>query len=234
METNIKKVGIIISILAVIILALVGCFCVANVNESRNTYVQSNNDIMTTADADFILQGDYTQMQDIWNSAIEESKKYNKNIKVVLGKDWIAQEHTTDITSFGEGVGFTGGRIEVPASAKITLDLNGKTINRDMVGRVETAPNFGNVIGVAVGELTILDSSYNEAIVSNLYETNKTNKEALFSAIENLNCGKIIGGYAPNGGGIYVDTKSILTFSSGIMLNNKANYGGAIYSRGLT
>ena len=177
--------------------------------------------------------GGYLNIIHLTEQEKKESEKYDKNIKVVLGKDWIAQEHTEYTTSFGEGVGFRNGRIEVPASAKITLDLNGKTINRDMVGRVETAPTFGNVIGVAEGELTILDSCYNETIVSNLYETNKTNKEALFSAIENLNCGKIIGGYAPNGGGIYIYAKSRVTFSSGIMFNNKANYGGAIYNLGL-
>ena len=88
METSIKKVGIIISILAVIILALVGCFCVANVNDIKNNSVKGNNETMTTASSDFILQGDFAQMQDIWNSAVEESIKYGKNIKVALGNDW--------------------------------------------------------------------------------------------------------------------------------------------------
>ncbi len=223
MIKNIKRVGIIFLAVAIVCLMAIGCLVASKVGDTISD-VNSDN-VMTTADADFILQGDFTQMQDIWNNAVEESIKYNKNVKVMLGKDWVAQTDAHYTTSFGEGIGFLAGTIVIPKVANITLDLNGKTINRNLSAAIVN----GNVIR-QLGVLNIVDNSYNPTLVESIYNANKTNKENLINALSAINCGKITGGYdITYGGGIYVDETADLYFHSGMMIENRTTgRGGAI------
>jgi len=121
-------------------------------------------------------------------------------VTVTLLADWTAQDG-----SFGTGAGFgnggnqnTGG-IRIPKDKTIILDLNGKTINRGLT----TATDYGSVIRIAGGTLTIQDSS-----------TSKT--------------GKITGGYNNGGGAVdVVNTGGSLVMTGGSITGNKATSGGA-------
>ena len=229
MEISIKKVGIIISILAVIILALVGCFCVANVNDSKNNSVKGNNDTMTTASSDFILQGDFAQMQDIWNSAVEESIKYGKNIKVALGNNWNSKYEGAD-KIFGEGKGFSEGRILIPRGAEITLDLADKVIEK--YAGEDTMYSNGSVFLVH-GVLNVIDSGYDGDLIAETCENNKSNKQTLCDALDrvNKNKSKIRGGRSSIGGGcFYISNGGKLNIYGGLICDNTAqSKGGAIF-----
>ena len=106
---------------------------------------------------------------------------------------------------------FTGGTKDNP----ITLDLNGKTINREL----STATTYGSVIKIEGGTLTIKDSS-------------ATNSDGTGGT------GKITGGNSSNtGGGIHITSNSIdpvfgsLILQSGSISGNTADSsnGGGIY-----
>lgn len=96
--------------------------------------------------------------------------------------------------------------ILIDGSRNITLDLCGNALNRNL-----TAPpsGDGHVIGIRSGSsLTINDSS-----------------------ADNLGC--ICGGWAANGGGIYINSGSTVTLNGGYVSHNYATTnGGGIYNAG--
>ncbi len=94
--------------------------------------------------------------------------------------------------------------VTVPSGKKVTLDLNGKKLDRGLTECVEN----GSVIIVETGaELTVTDSAGN-------------------------NAGKITGGASFNGGGIY--NLGTLEFDGGVIEKNKSlgddGFGGGIYN----
>ncbi len=101
---------------------------------------------------EFHLKGTSAQMAATWNEAIAASST-TANVLVVLDNEdgW---EGVTGSAGFGSGDGFDGGSLLVPSGKKITLDLNGKTINRKANGDATT--NYANVISCK-GTLTLLD-----------------------------------------------------------------------------
>ena len=105
-----------------------------------------------------------------------------------------------------------GGRLGINNGVTVTLDLNGHTLKRQMTA----ADDGGQVIYIANGgKLTINDSGTG---------------------------GKITGGWARQGGGIYVEAGGELTISGGTITGNRADkiegegtnygYGGGIENHG--
>ena len=103
-----------------------------------------------------------------------------------------------------------GGRLDINNGVTVTLDLNGHTLKRQMTA----ADDGGQVIYIADGgKLTITDSGTG---------------------------GKITGGWARQGGGIYVEAGGELTISGGTITGNRSDkregtdygYGGGIENHG--
>ncbi len=94
--------------------------------------------------------------------------------------------------------------LTIPAGKSVTIDLNGFTINRNRTSKTDNGQVF--IVG-AGSSLTIQDTSDNPGI--------------------------IMGGWAPNGGAVYVaGTGASFTIDSGIIAGNRADNGGAIYMAG--
>ena len=139
-----------------------------------------------------------------WNAAVQESlNNGGKQVTFKLLRNWIANSDLANTTAFGDGVGFSAGRITVPAGADIILDLNGHTIDRNLTDEIEN----GSVIFVNGGTLTVEDNS-----------AKKT--------------GKITGGMNSLGGGIHATIGSKLTINSGTITGNKSSNAGGIYMAG--
>lgn len=95
-----------------------------------------------------------------------------------------------------------GGRLDINNGKTVTIDLNGHTLTRQMTA----ADDGGQVIFVANGgSLTIKDSSTG---------------------------GKITGGWAYQGGGIYVQEGGSLTITGGAITGNRADQKNGYYGFG--
>lgn len=137
-------------------------------------------------------------MEYVWNTAITRSiKKNGENMTVTLTDTWIGS-----VDGFGaESIGIdAGGFLKVPKGAKITLDLNGYTLNR---GFRNYAKDNGLGIKVEGGTLTIMDSVGTGTITW----ANSTGR----------------------GGAVYVCNDGVLNFESGTITECNAAYGGAIF-----
>ncbi len=92
---------------------------------------------------------------DKWNAAVEESVfNGGKQVTFTLTENWYALPDSAYTTSFGSGIGFSYGRINIPDGANIILDLNGHVLDRNLTDFTD----YGNTI-VNYGTLTINDSS---------------------------------------------------------------------------
>ena len=105
-------------------------------------------------------------------------------------------------------------RIRVEGSKSITIDLNGKTLNRNN----SSVKDNGHVIEVFSGAtLTIKDSSSTETS----------------PGVGEPGTGMITGGYSKRGGGVYVNRGGTLKIESGTITDNHATeYGGGIFVKG--
>ena len=92
----------------------------------------------TTKDGSAVVVKDYTSFEDGWNAAMElaaNPKELNKNgyarVIVDLYSDWnaVKGEFTKD---FFNGKGFNWDAIYFPENVKVTLNLNGHTVNRGL------------------------------------------------------------------------------------------------------
>lgn len=158
-----------------------------------------------------------------WNAAAAGSEA-----TVILLADW-----TANSGSFGTGAGFVNGAILVPDGQNITLDLNGKTIDRALT----QSANNGNVITVQ-GGLTIKDSSStSEGTITGGY--NKTGGTYSGGGILmkgtnprlTLEGGNIIGNKSADWGGGVKNEAGTFIMTGGKISGNIANYDGA-YSGG--
>lgn len=139
-----------------------------------------------------------------WNAAVQESlNNSGKQVTFKLLRNWIANSDLANTTAFGDGVGFSAGRITVPEGADIILDLNGHTIDRNLTDEIES----GSVIFVDGGTLTVEDNS-----------AKKT--------------GKITGGMNSLGGGIHATIGSKLTINSGTITGNNSSNAGGVFVQG--
>ncbi|RKJ80616.1 hypothetical protein D7X33_05775 [Butyricicoccus sp. 1XD8-22] len=159
--------------------------------------------------------------EDMWKLAVGSTTAST----VTLLKDITARDG-----SFGSGEGFgPGGFVLVPTNhAAITLDLNGKTLSRNL----DTPQGNGHVIEIEPGTtLTLTDTSTGKD--GKLTGGNTTGdgggilhkgKTFYFEG------GKITGNSAQNGGGIWVSGTSGSTMKGGeITGNNAAGNGGGMY-----
>ncbi len=218
MAKAIKRVGVSFFVLVIFCLFIVGMIVdinTTNVNANLNAENLQNNNISAIADKSYTLTGSCAQMATKWNEAVKYSiDNDGVNVHIVLGNDWIAQSDSTYTTSFGTA-NFAEddsvencGRILIPIGATITLDLNGKTINRALTGYVSRGSSL-----LIKGILNLVDTKYNSALVSSLDTIEKINNAAI---------GKITGG--KTGVDIY-ENGSAITISGGTL----NMYGGVIY-----
>ncbi len=211
MIKNIKRVGIIFLAVAIICLMVISCCLALNGKfvENISASLDSGKDIQTTVD--FVLQsGNHASK---WNDAVTQSANNDgKNVNVVLNSDWIAP--TTGNHNFGIGDGFFDGAIYIPQYTTITLDLNGKLINRGL-----TSVIYGGSVIRVDGTLILKDSKYSSTAVRdafyNDYTTDLTTKST----------GGITGGYSVGGGGILVRGGNLI-MNGGKIFDNKASSGG--------
>ncbi len=171
-----------------------------------------------------------TCLQDSWNLVCDIAKT-GKHVKAVLMSNWVAPltDVTTERHDFGVGTGFANGTIYVKNGWTITLDLNGKIIDRGMANISENAAlcNDG-CIEVGNGTLNLIDSGYNSLAVKNAYLSN--NQADLESVALSNGAGKITGANNDDGGAITVINNGILNVYGGVMSGNKVRgTGGAIY-----
>ena len=98
--------------------------------------------VTATKGNDTVLIGDYTNFEDGWNDAMKlagsprqmRNKGYDR-VVVDIYTDWTAAadgNFTDDAWNEKNGPGFDNDTIFVPADAKVTLNLNGYTINRGL------------------------------------------------------------------------------------------------------
>ena len=109
--------------------------------------------------------------------------------------------------------------LQVPTGKKVTLDLNGYKIDRNL----STAKTSGMVIYVYGGDLTIKDTYTGSDRVHTI--------STLLDGNVDIKGGLITGGYnnsSNSGGGIYTSGGS-LTLESGTIAGNKAINGGGLY-----
>ena len=91
-----------------------------------------------------VIIGEYTNFEDGWNDAMELAKDkagmrkadYDR-IVVDLYTDWKADNEGRFSDDWNNGPGFDNDTIYVPAEAKVTLNLNGHTINRGLTKDVD-------------------------------------------------------------------------------------------------
>ncbi len=254
MIKNIKRVGIIFLVVAIVCLMAIGCLSVNSVTSSGNNVTGSNlsnaqNNIsadvedneqkesaseevvIPSADRVYTLTGDCDSMADGWQKAVKESEETGSIVKVILGNNWTAKEETEFTTSFGTGYAFEKGIIVVPVGCNIVLDLAGKTIDRALSEKIE----YGRLIDIN-GTLSIVDSSYDmskiyaeyDEIVSRATQSDwQERRDFIVDELSKIECGKFLGGYSS---AKYGDNDTI---GSVIHVNQFATldiYGGMFYN----
>lgn len=163
--------------------------------------------------------------EDMWNLAVESAT----GSTVTLLKDITAKTVDGKAGIFGSGKGFgTGGFVLVPSgSAGITLDLNGKTLSRNL----DTPQQNGHVIEIEQGAIfTLTDNSTGKDGKLTGGNTTGDGGGILYHG-ENLKLlgGKIAGNIAAgNGGGIWDSGKGIAMEGGEISGNTAAENGGGI------
>ena len=226
MAKAIKRVGVIFLAVAIICLMAIGVLlgvtgAKSETAGSLNLNNEIENNLQIAVDKSYTLSGTNAQMAETWNEAVKYSKDNGGvNVNVTLNANWTAQNDATWTTAFGSGDGFSEGRIFVPAGAMITLDLNGKTINRNLSVVLESGSVF-----FLNGSLIVKDKLYNSEKMISECKKNYTNDLIQFGA------GGITGGNSNCGGGIYLLENATFVLESGMIFNNKAYLMGAgIYS----
>ena len=233
MAKAIKRVGVIFLAVAIICLMAIGVILGVNGaksetagslnlnNEIENVSETSEVEIPPISEEVLLDGGNCTEQAAKWTEAITKSLANDggNHILVTLTKDWVAPNSGNH--NFGEGVGFSNGRIFIPENAVVTLDLNGKKIDRALTSAIAD----GSVIFVEKGTLIIKDSCFDYAKVVNAYNADPATELSTFTT------GAITGGYSTsNGGGIHLSNAKLIFDSGMIYKNFAASEGGAIYN----
>ncbi len=99
-------------------------------------------------------------------------------------------------------------RILLEDGKNLTIDLNGYKVDRNLGGSDDDEDSDGHVFEV--------------------------DGDATLNIIDTIGTGTITGGYADNGGGIYVHEGSTLNLQGGTIMGNRADEdGGGVYARGI-
>ena len=187
-----------------------------------------------------VVLGSYTNFEDGWNAAMklagdEDEMDDNgyERIVVDLHTDWEANNDGRFSDDWVGGPGFDNDTIYVPAEARVTLNLNGHTIDRGLT----KDENDGEVIFINDDADVIINNGtitggYSNSEGGGLYIEGGANVT--------LNDVHIIGNKVHNdeGAGVYMYGGSKLTVNGGSFENNVADgngaYGGAVFVKDST
>ena len=237
MAKIIKRVGIIFFVLVISCLVIMGCVVAANTannngfekGENQSAMVDSSN--KETPVFQELSGATCAAMATNWDTIIQNAKKGNNKAYVKLMNNWTAAITADGVqTSFGSSdVSFFNNDILIPEGMDVTIDLNGKTINRNKT-QVSTS---GQIFAVA-GNLTIMDSSFtNEDIVKYYNVVRNMSTEAIINYLTGLPIGKLTGGWTTNAGGCIwlIKANASVEINGGMILGNKSNgSGGAVHT----
>ena len=198
-------------------------FHAINSNELCYFIEKSSGSSKEEGGADLIIDGyvtHYSKIDDAWNEAVTSVQ--GKNITLKLKEDWNAYVNADGYTYFGTGNGFKNGAIYDNGmhigKTKLTLDLNGYTIDR----KLNAPREDGSVIIAYGGDFTITDSSGTNmgTITGGNTTGNGGGIQQLNYSITVENC-KITNNYAEgNGGGVSVEYHNV----SGMYYGNSRFY----------
>ncbi len=237
MAKIIKRVGIIFFVLVISCLVIMGCVVATNTANNNGFEKGENQSAMVDSSSketpvfQELSGATCAAMATNWDTIIQNAKKGNNKAYVKLMNNWTAAITADGVqTSFGSSdVSFFNNDILIPEGMDVTIDLNGKTINRNKT-QVSTS---GQIFAVA-GNLTIMDSSFtNEDIVKNYNVVRNMSTEAIINHFKGLPIGKLTGGWTTNAGGCIwlIKANASVEINGGMILGNKSNaHGGAVYT----
>ena len=168
---------------------------------------------------------------DAWNNSIKSSLANGGNLYSFSATDnW--QAGTAG--SFGGGVGYgtvndTGsytGNLRVPKGANISMNLNGKTIDRKLTSAIDN----GYVL-LVYGNLTITDTVGGGKFAGGNTKGNGGGIYVANGGTLTINGGTVSGNHALSfGGGIYIENGGTVNMYGGVITDNHADEnGGGVY-----
>ena len=154
--------------------------------------------------------------EELWFEPVPESDDWTELEKAISREEFTEREAFTVTDELVDGAPVRTITLNGSISAgldntclqpegKVVLDLNGHILNRNL---------FGNETGSADGSAIYLNGAGNELTLRD-------------SSADSL--GRLVGGSAEQGGGVYVGEGSALTLLSGIICFNSAEQGGGVY-----
>ena len=237
MAKIIKRVGIVFFVLVISCLIMIGCVVAANTANNNGFEKGENQSAMVDSSSketpvfQELSGATCAAMATNWDTIIQNAKKGNNKAYVKLMNNWTAAITADGVqTSFGSSdVSFYRNDILIPEGMDVTIDLNGKTINRNKT----QVSNSGQIFAVA-GNLTIMDSSFtNEDIVKYYNVVRNMSTEAIINYLTGLPIGKLTGGWTTNAGGCIwlIKANASVEINGGMILGNKSNgSGGAVHT----
>lgn len=215
--------------MAICLVVLVLCVTSAAAEPSPGTVIRVSGQKGDSLE----VVGDYKDFEEGWNAAMKlaedddemKAKGYGRVIVDLLA-DWTAD----DDGEFGDGDGFENYTIYFPEDVRVTLNMNGRTIDRDL----EEYESDGEVMYVGEDADVII----NQGTITGGWSSNgaggiHVNDDARLT----LNDVNIVGNIADDddGGGIALYDGAELTMNGGSFIDNSIIgpmtdlYGGAIY-----
>ena len=236
MAKIIKRVGIIFFVLVISCLVIMGCVVATNTANNNGFEQGENQSAMADSSKETpvfqeLSGATCTAMATNWDTIIQNAKKGNNKVYVKLMNNWTAAITADGVqTSFGSSdVSFYKNDILIPEGMDVTIDLNGKTINRNKT----KVSSSGQIFAVA-GNLTIMDSSFtNEDIVKHYNVVRNMSTEAIINYFKGLPIGKLTGGWAVGAGGCiwFIKANASVEINGGMILGNKSDgHGGAVHT----
>ncbi len=237
MAKIIKRVGIVFFVLVISCLIMIGCVVATNTANNNGFEKGENQSAMVDSSSketpvfQELSGATCAAMATNWDTIIQNAKKGNNKVYVKLMNNWTAAITADGVqTSFGSSdVSFFNNDILIPEGMDVTIDLNGKTINRNKT----QVSSSGQIFAVA-GNLTIMDSSFtNEDIVKYYNVVRNMSTEAIINYLTGLPIGKLTGGWTTNAGGCIwlIKANASVEINGGMIFGNKSNgSGGAVHT----
>ncbi|MDE5729309.1 MAG: hypothetical protein K2I20_03950, partial [Clostridia bacterium] len=192
-----------------------------------------------TAEAEIVAYTpDESSLEYKWNDAVMRSLNTHEKVTFTLDRDWTAQNETVFVThvktTFGTGVGFIGGSLNVTYGEYIELDLNGHDLNR----------NFDNSKYNSIADVTASDGAVKPAVIS-VYggQLDVYDRTAPYTQGQsNYTSGRIMGGTLPytksglsgvgttDGGSGIFSRSGVVRMYSGTVCDNFDGYGGGLHA----
>ena len=171
MAKIIKRVGIIFFVLVISCLVIMGCVVATNTANNNGFEKGENQSAMVDSSSketpvfQELSGATCAAMATNWDTIIQNAKKGNNKVYVKLMDNWTAAITTDGVqTSFGSSdVSFYRNDILIPEGMDVTIDLNGKTIDRGL----STQRSNGSVIFVE-GTLRLIDSGFDSKTIYDL------------------------------------------------------------------